>query len=344
MSLGTAGRVEDLGTDWEVRVDEFVNDLDWSPDGKRLAVAAADGRLSVLDAQDGTLLWCADAHPLAATSVFWSPQGDLVASAGQDSTARLWNATDGDAVADFHCGRQWVEGLAWLSDGQVLTACGKELRLWTSDGLSQRVFGPVASTVTDLQVLADDTFLTCCYGQLQHWQKDSSTAVRDFVWKGSMLTLAASPDERWIAVGCQDRAVQIWDRRTGDDLTMGGYNTKVGSLCWDHTGRFLATNGAVEALIVWDCGGTGPNGREPFFLPAHMDTVTCVRFAHADSRFASAGEDGLVYIVRMDDRRPLFGLFNTSPVSSVAWSKDDSRLAVGYSSGLVRMCAVPAVA
>ena len=60
-----------------------------------------------------------------------------------------------------------------------------------------------------------------------------------------------------------------------------------------------------------------------------------------DRRFASGGEDGLVYIVGMDDRRPLFGLWDEAPVSKVAWSKDDSHLAVGYASGRVSVSPVP---
>ncbi len=330
-----------LETSWLAEGGEFVHDLAWSPDGASLAVATADGGVAVVNADNGELRWRVEAHPLAATVVTWSPDGRVLASGGQDNAARLWDVADGGPRARLRCGRHWVEGLAWCPDGQLLTASGRELRLWTDDGVLQRNFDPTESTVTGLQWLADGTFLSCCYGHVQQWREESAAAIRDYAWKGSMLALAASPDGRWIAAGCQDRAVQIWDTRSRQGLTMSGYNTKVRSLSWDHSGRYLATDGGGEALIVWDCGGAGPNGREPAFLPAHSDTVNCVRFAHGDSRIASAGEDGLVFVVRVDDQRPLFGLFDSAPVSALSWSADDRRLAIGYASGRVRLCPVP---
>ena len=341
MTGQTADRVRHLVTGWAADAGEFVHDLAWSPDGNHLAVAAADGSVSVFGAGDGKLRWRADGHPLATTSVDWSPDGALVASGGQDSTVRLWNAADGRAQAALACGSQWLEGLAWLSNGQLLTACGRALRLWSADGTSLQAFATADSTVTGLDLLADDTFFSCCYGKVQHWRADDPDAAREFPWKDSVLSVAASPDGRWVAAGCQDRSVHIWDRASGEDLAMSGYGTKVRLLSWDHSGRYLATDGAHEALIVWDCAGSGPSGREPLYLPAHMEKVSDLRFTHGDRRFASGGEDGLVYIVGMDDRRPLFGLWDEAPVSKIAWSRNDSHLAVGYASGRISVSPVP---
>jgi hypothetical protein len=38
---------------------------------------------------------------------------------------------------------------------------------------------------------------------------------------------------------------------------MSGYEAKVRSLAWHHSGRYLATDGGQEPM-VWDCSGKGP--------------------------------------------------------------------------------------
>jgi len=340
MTAADQGQVLRLQSLWAAEGTDFVNGLAWSPDGKQLAVATADGMLAVLDVPEGRLLWKTEAHGLGTSVVAYSPDGSRLASGGQDNTAALWNPGDGALLQRLPAGRGWVDRLAWSPEGLLATAAGRELRLWNSHGEPLVSFTPADSTITDIQWQADGTLMSCCYGGVSRWRQDSTAPMGHYPWKGSLLALAASPDGFWIAGGCQDKAIHLWYADSGDDLMMGGYPSKVQSIGWDSGSRFLASGGGA-ALIVWDCGGDGPNGREPAFLPAHEGSVNCVGFSHGDTRVASGGEDGLLFIIDMASMEPVAGLLDEAPVSTLGWSPDDRHIAIGYASGRIRVCPLP---
>jgi len=88
-----------------------------------------------------------------------------------------------------------------------------------------------------------------------------------------MLALAWSPNGQYLATGDQDSTVHFWMVKTGEDLMMSGYPTKVKELSWDSSSRYLATGGGTMPC-VWDCSGEGPANTMPQQFEAHTERVT----------------------------------------------------------------------
>jgi WD40 repeat protein len=124
-------------------------DLDWSPDGKRLATASDKGTVRVWNLTTGQQSWDsiydptmpADGSPIACvicpawiTSIAWSPTGRLLAIAGADGDVCLWNAANGRERLRLH-GDGWGTGfaVAWSPDGGHIAAGGVDGRLWVWD-------------------------------------------------------------------------------------------------------------------------------------------------------------------------------------------------------------------
>ena len=102
----------------------------------------------------------------------------------------------------------------------------------------------------------------------------------------------------------------------------------------------MATGGA-DVCCVWDCSGAGPAGTEPIQLEAHKDFITCLAYQHRGPFLASGGEDGLVVLWQPSQQRGDLSLAkHADPISQLAWSADDQRLAVGSAAGAVVMYAV----
>jgi WD40 repeat protein len=218
----------------------------------------------------------------------------------------------------------------------LASASGKKVRLWNVQGKMIREYPDHPSTVADIawqpraEILA-----SAAYGQLALWRTEGSEAYRRFEWKGSMLVLAWSPNGQYISTGDQDSTVHFWKVKTGEDLMMSGYPSKVKELSWDSSSRYLATGGGTMPC-VWDCSGKGPAGTTPLQLEAHTDRITALAFQHSAPVLASGGADRQVAVWQIGKAKtPLCQEYLTADVTQLAWSPDDGRLAAGASNGAV---------
>jgi WD40 repeat protein len=230
-------------------------------------------------------------------------------------------------------------------DGERLaTGAGRKLRLWTPAGDLLRECSPHASTVTDIawhpsrQQLA-----TACYGGVSFWQPDRTEAVRRFTWKGSLLTLAWSPNGKLLASGDQDASVHFWFVVDGTDLHMSGYAGKVRELAWSADSRLLATGGSVD-VVLWDCSKKGPANTRPLELQHHGTPISQLAFQGNGPLLASGCAGGVIAMWHpRKSRAPLGTARLDGALTELAWSPDNARIAAGTGLGTVGTFAAPAL-
>jgi WD40 repeat protein len=137
-----------------------LHGTDWSPDGRKLAVACGDGRIYIWDVATGELLQVCKRHNGNAIHVAFNSTGELIASSGWDKTTRLWDSRTGESllVANLR-GTQFSTDDRWLAfnftgfaTGRWEVATASECRVLVSPSGRQ----PVASLAfsPDGQVLA----------------------------------------------------------------------------------------------------------------------------------------------------------------------------------------------
>ena len=244
---------------WRQTVSDHVIALGWSPDGNTLAAASVAGPVTLFDITTGAVRYELVGHGFGTTAVSWHPDGKSIATAGQDGKVRLWDTATGQERAALDAGAAWVEHAAWGPKGDYLvSAAGKKLRLWKADGTLDRAYPDHAATVSDVAWSPrGKEFAVSGYGGVTVIRPDATEPpTTTFPWKSSILSVAWSPDGAMLAGGAQDASVHFWYVKSGEDLQMSGYPTKVRELAWDSKSRFLATGGG-EMLIVWDCSGKG---------------------------------------------------------------------------------------
>jgi len=322
---------------WEIRESDYLSALRWSPDGALLAVGTADGAVAVYAATDGQLCWRKTAHSLGTAALAWSADSQALASGGNDTGVTVWAAADGTAFRRLDTGKGWVSALAWSDTNVLASIAGRELKLWNVVGELQYAFPAAKSTLTGLQWLSDGHLLTSCYGGVDRWRPGRSEPTRHYPWKGSLLGLAVSPDEGIIAASCQESAIHLWFTESGEDFQMGGYPAKVQQMDWSRDSRYFATGGGA-ALIVWDCGASGPQGTEPDQVPVDRTLVSALAFGCTGNQVASGGEHGLVIVYDAGARKPIAHLVANAAISTLAWRFDDRLLAIGSSDGSLRIC------
>jgi WD40 repeat protein len=338
----TANRVKSV---WSGSLPDHVLDLAWSHDGHFLAAATSTGPITIFDAKAGTGDVALAGHSKGNLTLAWSPTANTLATAGKDRRVSLWDAS-GRPAACLEAAANWVERLAWHSDGSLLAAtAGRTLQLWNANGEHITDLADHPSTISDLAWRPNtQTVCALVYGGVMLWtlHGQETPRFRLFPWKGSPLKMAWSPNGVMLAHGNQDSTVHFWYADTAEELQMSGYRTKVRELSWDSTSRHLATGGG-PVVCIWDCSGTGPAGSKPQMLEGHEESamLTAVQFQRRGHLLASAGTDGRLRIWQPRNKTPLVGGIDADgEITCLAWSPDEKLLAVGHETGRIEIVRV----
>lgn len=322
---------------WQATLDESAVSLDWSASGSWLAAVSASGTVCIFDASDGSCIQQLSAHRFGATCIAWHPQDARFATAGQDGFVRLWDARVDGLVKELNAGAEWVEHLAWTDNGLLLaTAAGRKLKVWTKEGELVREYPDHPNTIAAIAWRSgSEELVSACYGQLQFWAPGSSEVQRMFEWRGSILSLAWSPDGRYLCHGNQDATVHFWIVKTGKELQMWGYPTKVRELAWDHRSRYLATGGGAS-ITVWDCSGKGPANTKPATLDFHRAPVTGIAYQNSGGTLASGCAHGQLALWKPSKRKePDVVAVLSAGITDIAWSPDDRFVATAAEDGCI---------
>jgi len=327
-----------------------TNCLAWQPSGQKLEGRGKKEEVSSDLPASGPLT--SDLSPLT------SGPGLLLATGGQDGSVKFWDATAGQHTATASLGSAWVEHLAWqpigkeeevqtsemagrssslfpLSSSLLLAASGKNLTALRPDGSVVHVFKPAPKTLSALAWQpAGGCVAVAYFGGVSLWDADDFIPQKEFPYANGIHALVWSPDSRWLVSGNQDPSVHLWIPGEDIELQMSGYEGKVKELSYDHTSRWLATGGGRECC-VWDCSGAGPEGREPTMLP-HEAKVCAVAFQHNHGLLATASLDGVVQLWSPERKQPQRATVRLpAAATKLAWSPDDSLLAIGSAHGAV---------
>jgi WD40 repeat protein len=116
-----------------------------------------------------------------------------------------------------------------------------------------------------------------------------------YAWPGVMLNVHWSTDSKYLACGCQDTTLHMWEVKSGKDYRMSGFQGKVQTLAWHPRQLTLAASGGSD-ISLWDCTGNGPAGKAPLQLLGHLKNVRTLAYSPSGRWLASGGEDGEVLI------------------------------------------------
>ncbi|MGE3779800.1 MAG: protein kinase, partial [Pirellulaceae bacterium] len=197
-----------------------VFSLSYSPDGRWLALAAADGRVRIVDAATGRIARMLPGHRGNVFHVAFHPDGRRVASASRDGTVRIWDALTGGCLRVLDNMDADARRVAFTPDGRVLIAASHSglIRLWDLQRdreLTHHRTRPQG--ISNLGLSPDGRWLAVAYrpSGLEIWDTLSGRHQRSFAaHAGSPSAAAFSPDSTRLASCGVDGTVREWDLTT----------------------------------------------------------------------------------------------------------------------------------
>ena len=316
--------------------DDYLADCAWSPDGRQLAVAGGEGNIGLASVSDTLALRNIGTHLLGTLAVAWQPRAQCFATSGQDGAIALWDAAAGTQLKRWKPAVAATQALAWSPDGQLLaTAAGKVVSLWSASGDKVHAFAPAASTAVALAFDRPGSDIgVALNGEIAvHRVEKSRYETRRYKWPGACLTVNFSGNGRFLASGMADGSLHFWNRSTGKDSQMRGYDGKVQLVGWSDNSRYLASSAGNE-VVLWDFSGRGPEGTKPIVLSGHTDRVDSFHWQPGGEHLVTGGRDWRLSLWRPAKAgQPVDVQMVDAEISAVRWSPDGKRVAVGEKQG-----------
>ena len=329
----------DLRRGWRAEVADYAIAGGWACDGELLLVADATGVVSAFAGGTGERAWYRPStHDHGLLTLALAPAGDCFATAGEDGVVNTFDARSGELRSRAQLAQDWIEHLDWAPDGdRIIATAGRHVYALDREGAVLWQSSAHASTVSAIDWTPAGEVLTASYGQVRFIDPQTGAELEDerLSWRGSLLSLAVSPDGDIIACGSQDNTVHFWRRISGQDSMMSGYAQKPGVIAFDREGHLLATNGG-ESVTVWSFSNGGPEGTAPGVHELHRAAVKALAFAHRGLRLASADKDGgvIVWSLKKDaSGGPTGADLVHGTVEALYWRDDDTALAAIDGSG-----------
>ena len=324
-----------------VSFDDYVADFAWGPDGKSFAVAGGEGKVALARAEGETLsIETIGEHLLGTLGIAWQPHANTFVSSGQDGSVVLWDGISGKEIKRWKPAPTPTQAVAFSPTGEILaSAAGKVVTLWSPLGEKIHSFAPAATSAVALSFDRQGTDLgVALNGELSvHRIEKSRYETRRYKWPAACLTVNFSGNGRFLASGMADGSLHFWNRSTGKDSQMRGYDGKLELVGWSDSSRYLASSAGNE-VVLWDFGGKGPEGTKPIVLNGHTERVESFAWQPLGEHLVSAGRDWRLTLWRpAKAKQPIDVQMLDSEISVVRWSRDGKRLVAGEKKGRVTL-------
>jgi len=272
-------------------------DIAYSPDGRWLATASADGSVTIREPSDGGLVHTLLQDGEAAYGVSFSPSGALVAASSRDRGIRLWRTSTWEELLPRYGHDGTVYSVRFSPGGDRLASASQDgtVRVWS---VADPAAAPLALSVA-----------------------------------GRVFRATFSPDGRRIAAAAESGSVTIWDAEHGRPIATLAHPTRANAVVFTGDGGRVVTASGDGLLRCWDVATAAEVAR----LRGHDAAIWSLACSPTDTAQVVTGSaDGSSRVWRVDGSAdPVLQL--SAPAQAMTLTADGTRLAVGDAAGRLQL-------
>lgn len=298
-----------------------VISVTWAPDGRSLVTASENGEVRMWD-WDGSIRFIMALHHAPVVAVRWSPDGTHLLTMDASSRTVIWDSKTGQPVEHINSGLQnpgsgkmecfgtdacWIDNYKFVVPGQNYT-----LQVFQVGDVSQKPVGVLSGHTASISFVSynQDLKLLCSASDdttIRIWRGNSTNSLQILTghsqpitylhWIKSNGTASHSDGSNgWLLVSCSlDATLRVWDFVAGQCIHIHVMDDgqPIITACTSHSGQKLTTADSTGSIAVWKMTEAGDYVKQSVF-ESKLDA-------------------------------------SQSVVSSLSWSKDDSKVAVSCS-------------
>jgi WD40 repeat protein/serine/threonine protein kinase len=280
---------------------DFQSRLDWSPDGKTLAIyhgTHPEKAVRLFDAQTGARLKNGlNGPPMKA--VVWSPDSTKLAMADDDAVY-LYDPAASKQISKKPIPKLKVHALAWSPDSRVLATGGTSVRLWNATmGEAIPLSFPIPGTIIQAVAWSPDGSTIASgdeAGTIRLYNVQTGAVLQAFQGhEGPVHALAWMPDSKsFRSLGEKDGTAGFWE--VGSDKPFHVTKDLPGKACFSPDRRLLVSRHDLTGVQIWE-SETGQLRGTLLTVQGKPEQYLAVS---ADGHFRVTGEAGqqLVYVVQ----------------------------------------------
>ena len=325
--------------------------VDFSPDGRTLAIAGGQGRVELWDVSTRKELRelidpAAKSDEPALSVVRYSPDGKVIAAAPQETNhVTLWTAASSRVIGPpitTNPPGSGAQSISFSPDSKRIAVPGAPGTVGIWEVATGRRVGeplPIGSADVEAAIFANG-------GRTLIASDDSGSVSMVDVRTGRRIgrplsvgdepaaSLDLSPDGRLLAAASVAGSVFVWDVKTGAPYgaQLMADTSPVNHVVFSPDGRMLVSS-HLRSAVVWNMSGEQVIG-EPLGGPTVL--TTDVSFSRDGRRLVAGRFDGRTIVYDTATRRPALRIGGGSVVTAVAFHPHGNLIAVGTIDGKVR--------
>lgn len=233
--------------------NNLITDLQFSPDGRYLAMVSVDGLLKVVDVRMGKEWRSYHGATGPLHVVAWSPDGRQIAAAGFDKTVHLWDLATGAELATLPGHSGWIQSLAFAPDGRHLASAASlndhVVAVWDLEQRRLRHALTHDKAVHDLAWTRDGRALVTATDEVVVWNLDNGGRLGEIAVDprgAAQRALRPSPDGKLLAIDGAGETVHVYDTSSWAEAVRLPASALIG---WQPDGALVVHRGGEVARV-----------------------------------------------------------------------------------------------